>query len=79
MPFGLSCLASADPASLIELAEHHEPSAAKRRVLAKASDPTKWPQLHDRQHSVALQTEEFRHPVGFWLTAGLSHVIYHLT
>ena len=40
MPFGLSCLGSADPASLLALAEHHERIAAKLRAIAKTSDPT---------------------------------------
>jgi hypothetical protein len=40
-PFGFSCLGSADPASLVALAEHYETMAAKLRSLAEASTPNK--------------------------------------
>jgi len=34
LPFGLSCLGSADPVSLLQLADHYETLARQLRVLA---------------------------------------------
>lgn len=40
MPFGVSCLGSADPASLIALAEFHERIAKHFRVMAAKTRPS---------------------------------------
>lgn len=41
LPFRLSYLESADPSSLIKLAEYHETIAAKLRALVEANNSTK--------------------------------------